>query len=123
MFPLKRRNNKIFFKILLLVLVFLSFFNKYTINSQGADFFNQDSYQIFDKNNRFHLANVSFSAEILQNNRTFTIIQTVNLELVPNKINTDWGIISLHLKTELLYGSWSTNNDTMTFRITIPTNN
>lgn len=120
-FSRRRQNNKIICKTLLLAFILLSFFNKYTINSQGSDFINEDIYQIFDKNNRFHLANVSFSAEVLQNNRTFTIIQSVNLELVSHIVSTDWGIISLHFETELLYGAWSTNNDTMITMIRIPT--
>ena len=93
---------------------------KETIADSSKNLSSQDNFFIYDRSETFLLANITFKAEIIQNNSTFTIIQFVEFETISTPLTADWGIEYFYFATELIYGSWFIDNDTYERRITIP---
>ncbi|MHA1399636.1 MAG: hypothetical protein ACTSQE_04760 [Candidatus Heimdallarchaeaceae archaeon] len=94
--------------------------NSEKVTGESNQFKSQDNYTIYDRTETYTLANISFSAEIIQNNKNFTVLQSVTFEPIKNKFTDDWGIKCFYFATEKIFGSWSAGNNSYMTRIVFP---
>ncbi|MCE7735738.1 MAG: hypothetical protein GPJ54_12720 [Candidatus Heimdallarchaeota archaeon] len=71
----------------------------------------EDVFHFYDKDHKFHIADITFHAELVRNDNSFTLIQSVKLKMIKHTL-LEYRIKSMHFDTTRALGLWATGNGT-----------
>ena len=99
---------------LILVLLFMCTMHHSNANQQFSIYEGGDKYILYDKEGRFPLAEVMFNVNVIQDNQTFSINQTITYNTLEHKYDDNWELNELYYEIKEVYTScWGYTNETM----------